>query len=289
MAANLSRVNELEKSSFQVVLQEYTSQNKGVHFHPEYQISLVLQGEGSLMVSDQTQKLVKGDLFFLGPDLPHALFDKEEEGVPKLHLLSLYFMPDTFGKQFFQLPEMANVNQLFVESQGGLLWDEYTSKSIKRALLKLRNSPVSPQRIIMLLSILQKLSLATARKPITEPGFSPDRTTADSMFSQILQYIYDNFDKPISLEEMAELTHLNKYSFCRYFKRMTQMSFISYLNEFRISKACRFLLLESYNISQVGYLVGYNTLSNFYHQFNKIMHCTPSEYRDGGDLSLQEG
>lgn len=287
MPTNQHQVSSSDKASFHVVLREHATQNKGIHFHPEYQISLVFQGNGTLRIADQTQSIAAGDVFMVGPEVAHGLSCKSEHE-SSLHLISLYFLPDAFGDSFFQLPEMAAVQKLLQGSRAGILFDPAVSKQVKKNILRLRTTSASPQRLIMLLSILNKMS-SHAWDPIARIGFSPEVAGSDSMFSQILQYIYDNFDQPISLEDMSELVNLNKYSFCRYFKRMTQMSFVSYLNEFRISKACRFLNSETYNISQIGYLVGYNTLSNFYHQFHKIMNCTPTEYREGGEFRLQEG
>jgi len=104
--------------------------------------------------------------------------------------------------------------------------------------------------------------------------------TPDSTMNKIFNYISKNFDQPISLEEVSKIAHLDKYSFCRYFKKITHKSFVSYLNEFRISMACKLLVKNTYSISQICFLVGYNNVSNFYKQFKKIMKVTPSKYKE---------
>lgn len=259
-------------------LREHPVQHKGMHFHPEFQISLILRGKGYVKISNMDHPIQKGDILMIGPDLPHEIGQKNQIQEEELHLISIYFLPAVFGKHFFSLPEMSEIEEMLDESVRGLFWEVKHTKGLNHLFFSLRRTHAA-NRIIQLLALLNKLGGRKERQLLNPHNLVKEKQYADSTYSKIMNYIYQNFDKPISLEEMAELVNLNKYSFCRYFKRMTQMSFVSYLNEFRISKACSFLSSDTYNISQIGYLVGFNTLSNFYRQFQKVMNCTPTEYR----------
>ena len=267
-----------KQHSFRVELREHPVQHKGMHFHPEFQISLILSGKGYVRIASRDQEIQKGDILLIGPDLPHELGQKQLSSEGELHLISIYFLPKVFGQHFFSLPEMKEIAEMLDESKRGVIWQATQSRHLNHLFFSLRKTHAA-NRIIQLLALLNKLGGRKERQILDPRDLVVEKQYADSTYSKIMNYIYQNFDKPISLEEMAELVNLNKYSFCRYFKHMTQMSFVSYLNEFRISKACSFLSSDTYNISQIGYLVGFNTLSNFYRQFQKVMNCTPTEYR----------
>ncbi|MEL6254885.1 MAG: AraC family transcriptional regulator [Bacteroidota bacterium] len=267
-----------KQHSFRVELREHPVQQKGMHFHPEFQISLILSGKGYVRIANHEHSIQKGEILLVGPDLPHEIGQEKHGPHEELHLISIYFLPTVFGKHFFSLPEMNEIEEMLDESKRGIIWQAIQSRHLNHLFLSLRRTHAA-NRIIQLLALLNKLGGRKERQLLNPHNLVKEKQYADSTYSKIMNYIYQNFDKPISLEEMAELVNLNKYSFCRYFKRMTQMSFVSYLNEFRISKACSFLSSDTYNISQIGYLVGFNTLSNFYRQFQKVMNCTPTEYR----------
>ena len=49
--------------------------------------------------------------------------------------------------------------------------------------------------------------------------------------------------------------------------------------EVRIGNACRLLLEEEFNMTEVGYACGYNNISHFYHQFKALTKKNPMDYR----------
>lgn len=89
-----------------------------------------------------------------------------------------------------------------------------------------------------------------------------------------------NFDRQISLYDVASLVHMTTQSFCRYFRKHTGKTFIAFLNEIRIHEACRMLTeTASEGISSVAYRCGFNSITNFNRIFRSIKGMTPSEYQ----------
>ncbi|WP_414712767.1 helix-turn-helix domain-containing protein [Sphingobacterium sp. UBA5980] len=81
------------------------------------------------------------------------------------------------------------------------------------------------------------------------------------------------------MEDVASFANLTTVAFCRYFKKYTGITFINYLNQVRIQKACRMLLeKESVAISTVAYSCGFNSITNFNRVFMKTIGITPSYY-----------
>ncbi len=72
---------------------------------------------------------------------------------------------------------------------------------------------------------------------------------------------------------------MSNASFSRYFKHHTRKTFSDYVTEIRISHACKLLMKDNQNISQISFDSGFENLSNFYKHFRKITGIIPKEYR----------
>jgi AraC-like DNA-binding protein len=84
----------------------------------------------------------------------------------------------------------------------------------------------------------------------------------------------------LTVERAAENCGLSASHFMRWFRQMTGSSFITYLNERRLSVAAQMLLESDDNILNIAQSVGFESLSNFNRQFKKRYGATPSEYRN---------
>jgi len=89
------------------------------------------------------------------------------------------------------------------------------------------------------------------------------------------------YDKPITLEDVAKQAHMTPQAFCRYFKKHTLHTFVSFLNEVRINEACKKLTDGNYDsIATVAYNCGFNSITNFNRVFKSVTRKSPSEYVD---------
>lgn len=88
-----------------------------------------------------------------------------------------------------------------------------------------------------------------------------------------------NFNRQITLDEIADVANLSIPAFCRYFKKRTSKTFTQYLNEIRIGQAKKLIIEGKFKISSICMNVGFNNMSNFIEQFKKITNILPSEYQ----------
>lgn len=94
-----------------------------------------------------------------------------------------------------------------------------------------------------------------------------------------IKYISDNYSSYITLQDVSGIACMTTNSFCRFFKKMTNKSFTQFLNEVRVRNASRLLIQqENLPVSEVGYAVGYKSITNFNRQFKQIMGSTPKGY-----------
>lgn len=275
------KVTKKEDASFHVQVNKMPYQYDQLHYHPEYQISLILKGSGIISIGDSLQEFGPNNIYVIAPNVPHVFKNKssyyQQPEAANTHMVSLFFLPNAFGGQFLKLPEMVKVNEFLKEAAKGVKIKASLTTQLKSLILELIEAK-GTKRLINLLEVLNTMALSPEKEFLSNIPYSLKMKETDNTLNKIFNYISTNFDQPISLEEVSKIAHLNKYAFCRYFKKITHKSFVAYLNEFRISMACKFLIKETYSISQVGFLVGYNNISNFYRQFKKIMKMTPSKY-----------
>jgi AraC-like DNA-binding protein len=254
-----------------------------LHQHPEIQLTLILESDGKVIVGDFIGAFKPGDIFLIGPNLPHVFrndqkyYDNQREG--QAHSLSLFFEWKTFGETFLSMPEMAHLNELAKSSERGLLIQE-PIKSRVAQLIKHMFKKTGMDRIIVLLKILNILSSNKSMEPLASSGVYSDFDEQDGRkLAAIYRFTMNEFHRKISLDEVAYLAHMTTNSFCRYFKKRTRKSYVDFLTEIRIGHARKLLQQNDLSISQISMEVGFNNLSNFNRKFRSVCSITPTEFR----------
>ncbi len=102
---------------------------------------------------------------------------------------------------------------------------------------------------------------------------------ADDIMHKARQYIEENYDSQLNLEEVAGEVGLSSSYFSRSFKKKFGISFTDYLNQLRVDRARRLLQSSSKNISEIAAEVGYNDSNYFSKVFKKEEGLAPTEYR----------
>jgi AraC-like DNA-binding protein len=253
------------------------------HFHPEYQLFLVLEGRGTQFVGDNIKPFKEGDLVFTGPDLPHlwrnneAYFDRKN-GLSTRGIV-IYFQENFLEDSVQQKEEMEKIRHLFALSRRGLEVKGKARRQVSELMVELVGLK-GVESIIQLLKILDILAHSPDLHPIAHAGYvNLNKESETDRMNKVYEYVMQNFRQKISLEEVAALTNMSLSSFSRYFKTRVNKSFSDFLTEIRIDYACKLLHEERINISQVGYESGFNTLSNFNKQFKEVTGQTPLLYR----------
>ncbi len=130
-------------------------------------------------------------------------------------------------------------------------------------------------------SIVNLLSNFTA-KVINEIKHSK-YSNSKLIVSRAINYIKNNYDKKISLEDIAQELNLSKHYFCSVFKKETGETTSLYINKLRIGKAKKMLLKQDYKIKEIFEEVGFSNQHYFSKVFKKITGMTITEYRDSNN------
>lgn len=253
------------------------------HFHPEFELVFLSSAVGKKYIGNVIQDLEPENLILLGPNLPHRWYCERDfsQKISKRepHQIVIQFSYDFLGSNFFEQPPFLNIQQLLNRANNGICFygkDIMLSKKIMNAMLHMN----SFDQTIQLLNLLNRLSLSKEYEILSSIGFTETLNEFDgNRMNQIYQFIISNFKEAIALEDAAKIANMTAPAFCKYFRIKTKKNFSYFLNEVRISYACRLLIEKNLDILQICYESGFNNLSNFNRQFKRITKMNPTQYK----------
>lgn len=245
-----------------------------LHFHPEYELTLIISGSGKRFVGDSVENFESGDLVLLGSNLPHFWrSDKPSETTSEAIVIqfSADFVENILGK----LPECKSIISMLTIAKSGIKFAASFAPLLENLITK-----NALKRFTQLLELLEILSQSTDYQTLASENFNikPDDAENERM-RKVLEFTLDNFQNEVSINEVADLANLTVPSFCRYFKARTRKTYVDYLQEIRVSHARKLLIDNKLSISQIGLECGFQNLSNFHRIFKKQVGVTPLAYR----------
>ena len=248
-----------------------------LHQHEEIQLSLIVKGEGTLIVGDAINHYSEGDIFVIGSHLPHV-FKSDVSITNSSIMLTLFFSKSSFGSHFFELEEMKALQPFFKRSRHGF---KVTSKqnTIKALFFQLDKASKF-NRFLILFQLLKIISTANFKGL---SSFVYDKKFTDnegSRMRNVFEFTMNHFKSEITLDGISEVANMTKNAFCKYFKKRTNKTYFTFLNELRIENASKLLISnKEASIAEIAELSGFNNLSNFNRQFQAIKQQSPSEFK----------
>lgn len=257
-----------------------------LHQHDEFQLTLIEEGHGTLIHGAHVGPFAPGDVFLIGGGIPH-LFRSEDVRDSKRSLSrSVFFSWKGLIDQLGGLSEYTFLESSFSLGQRGGEAKGKLRDDLSQTFHLIFESQ-GLKRLHVFLELLATLVSDQNWHPFDTSSVMKLNESQGKRLDAVFDYTLENYDKTISLDEVAEVAHMNISSFCRYFKTHTRRTYVSFLNEYRIRQACRLLLNEDLSVLEVSMEVGFNNLSNFNRQFKKHMDCSPRAYRRTLSLNPQ--
>jgi AraC-like DNA-binding protein len=246
------------------------------HYHPEFEINYVEGASGKRIVGESVNKYDGCDLVLTGPDIFHSW--QSETGGAEL-VVTIQFHKDMLPNSYQNKKLLAPIRDMLQRSHRGIVYGKETIEKLAPRIKNLinENGFIS---FLDFLTILQEMALADDQKVLCSQSFSPEVDMFKSRRIRLAcDYINKNFEKKIKIENISNLIGMTDSSFCHFFKKRTQKSFVDYLNEVRIGHAAVQLIETSKTISEVCYSCGFNNVSNFNRIFRTKKGSTPTEFR----------
>ncbi len=256
------------------------------HYHPQYELTLTLGSAGRRLVGGSVADYAWKDLVLLGPNLPHTWAAEQEQGQGGVvRNCIIHFTRESIGLDFLSRNELKEIVALLDRAAHGLVFSGLATNEAEALMQNLADLK-GGRRMIAFLAILQKLATEESARPILAATRSPFDIERDYIaLSGIVEYIHRHSESTIRLSEVAAHARMSVPTFCRFFRRATGTSFIEYLNDWRISRACALLAGTTHSILEVSELAGFNNLSHFNRQFLRRRMTTPGAFRSRADVA----
>lgn len=252
------------------------------HFHNEYEIVFIIKSFGKKFVGDSVLEFAPGDLSVYGSKLPHFYMNDQSfyRGDPllKVNAIVVQFPPDYFPQSQLLRPEFGAVKRLLNTASSGLTISADPAKKAGKILQEMLRSG-GMERHLLFVKLIDYLGRSESHSLAT-PGYTNAMDDlGEPRMSKIYKFTTRNYNRQITLGEAASVAGMNSTAFCRYFRQKTGKTFAQFVNELRISYACKFLRHGNQTVARIGDEAGFNNLSNFNRQFKSIIGKSPSEYR----------
>lgn len=252
------------------------------HWHEEFEILYMTKGSALFYIDDESFTLQEGQALFVTGGRLHSGINKN--GQPCSYdaiVFSLESLTGIYDKCMAYLNDI-KTNNIIIKSifTGEDSWEEellHTIKALTTCFFLRKNGYQLEVkgRLLMLFSMI----FANEAYKVNNQDNSYAGVNAERL-KKVIQYIHNNYQHRITLDDLAYQVNMNRHYFCRYFKKHTGHTPIDYINSYKINQAA--ILIETTNMSimEAGMESGFDNLSYFIKTFKKSKNCTPTEYRN---------
>lgn len=252
------------------------------HYHDFHELVIVTGGRGRHHTPDKVYPINLGDVFVLKPGMSHY-YDK----ISDLKFVNILFKLKELDQNEHGLREIPGYYALFeaepeLRKKSGFKWkhtlsaEELTRAETILGQILEEQSKKEPGYVFVCMSLFQQLIAYICRCY----GLSRLKTSRKVLqLSRILKYIEDNYDKEISLEDLAARGNMSVSSANRLFNEALNESPVTYLIKTRIAHAAELLKREDLSISETAFRCGYKDSNYFSLQFKKLMGASPKKYK----------
>ena len=143
------------------------------HYHPEVQISYILKGTGTRIIGNSVGRFSEDELYLIGPNIPHIFkSDKDyyEDNTLFSHAISFYFTRDSLGKDFFNTPELSEINNLLKSTSKIVLLKNDDMKFLKESFTNIVDAK-GFEKLHQFLSVLNKISNIKNRVHLSKTAY----------------------------------------------------------------------------------------------------------------------
>lgn len=282
--ANVSPDDAFPFTMFTIRKESCTPPGPGYHYlhwHEDLQFTLVTKGHLILHVDGNAHELYTRDAVFINSGYLHMTSNLSTGGEYISFNFPSRFLSFFFGsniEQNYVLPFTSNYrfpSKLFRSKNG---WEEILIQKLEQ-LASLYSSDIYARdyEITLKASEIWLYMIRHLKDGLPSPNHMVIRN--QEKMQSMLSFIHNNYDKDISLNDIAASAHVSTGECCRAFKKVLHITPYGYLLQFRILKSADLLKETNLTVSEIAGATGFNDSSHFIQLFRRQMHQTPGAYR----------
>src|SRR5215831_9565316 len=252
-----------------------------LHYHEEFELNFIQNGRGAKrVVGDHIEEIDELELVLVGSNLQHAWFTHNCKS-KEIREITIQFHKDLFDEKLLRRNQLSFIRTMLEKSLRGILFSKETIQQLAPRIIEL-NQKHGFDSVLELMSVLHDLSISRNMRILSDSSFTnAEQYTYNSRrVEKTIEYMNQNFDKSVTLTEVARLANMTDAAFSRFYRQRTGNTFIDSLTEIRLGHASRLLIDTTQSIAEVAYNCGFNNISNFNRIFKKKKGCTPKDFRE---------
>lgn len=269
--SDLLKSSILQENACHVQTRRYqynTQQTTNTHRHTFYAIELITAGSCGQDINGYRYDCVPGAVCLLSPFDYHRF--SLNNGDVSARCLS--FTEDVLTQEVFQVLNNTEMPCFLILGEQEL--DAFVHDL---QLLETEIAQEKPMYRSVVNGITNKLVSFLLRNG-TAVLDEMDAGKSDIRYS--ISYIRNHFREPLTLKQIAETFHVTENHFCKYFKKITGLTFKEYLLQLRLEHAMKQLLLTQTSITEICFDSGFHSPSYFSKAFKARFGKTPGTYRE---------
>lgn len=245
------------------------------HYHPEWELVYIPQGNGRRHIGDHISTYSGGDLALISANIPHLNFGFQAQNDHQE--IVIQFSKDGLMQSLLVLPEFSRVAGWLNSIETGIVVTDPAKAEVGGTMVRmLTQEPID--RMLTFLKLLETLSKQTSLIHLG-PLINKSYPLRDQQRIQaVYQYVQRQYRSVIKLEDVADVVGLSPAAFCRFFRKMTKLNFTAFLTEYRLRKIGQ-RLLDGESITTAAFEGGFTNVSHFNVSFRRLMGMSPTQYR----------
>ncbi|MFM2406738.1 MAG: hypothetical protein RL223_4618 [Pseudomonadota bacterium] len=249
------------------------------HYHPEYELHLIVATRGRAFVGDHVGRYEPGHLVLTGPGLPHnwLVDDLPADGIeaPIHKVLQFRDEPLREGARVF-----AAVEELFPMLERARFGIEFFGQAARaeRRFEEIR-SRRGLERLATFLAWLAELARSSDWRLLSESALQGQADAGTQQAAAIIDHVARHAFDDLSLKDAADRFGMSEKYFSKHFRQVTGNAFTDFVFRLRINKACQLLADTDQYVASICHAVGFNNVANFNRHFSRIKGMTPTAFR----------
>jgi AraC-like DNA-binding protein len=250
------------------------------HYHPAYELHLIVETEGTAFVGDYEGRFAPYTLMLTGPNVPHNWVTDATCEPTALRDRVILFSEAFVRRSTEFFPSARHVKSLLLEeARYGIEFSRDLGRELEPLFRRVADHP-GLRRVASFFEMIEALAEDTTRRPLSSRPFQASADPSQSMkLHRAVAFIDRHHAGDVSLKTVADRLSMSESAFSRFFHQHTGYRFIDYVNQTRVQRACERLVASPGSITDICYEVGFSNLSNFNRRFLTLTGMTPREYR----------
>lgn len=251
------------------------------HWHEEIEVIYLQNGIAVAQINGKQYDVADGDIIFVSSRETHSYLSNNE----KVNALVLGIGTSYFGEHHDMIASSRFLSAVLHKPQrDGRAGEDGVYEEFERVFLSIiaHMDEYEAGRDLFIRARILDIAWIMISRMTFEPINHKQKVkqlNSNERLNDVFKFVSSNYQNPIKLETVSKLCNFSPYYFARFFKESVGMPFCKYLNEYRIKQARVHLLETEYPITDISFMVGFQSIKTFNRAFKSSMGVSPSDYR----------